>query len=72
VQVFHLLEQRNPERGAAAHHAVADDAAVGELALAAAQHRDRVRRHLQVVAAEDPGRREEGEDERENGDDERG
>ena len=52
VQVFDLLEQRDTQRGAAAHHAVADDAAVGELAAAPAEHRDGIRRHFQIVAAD--------------------
>ena len=67
VQVLDFLEERNPERRAAAHHPVADDAAVGQLALAAAQHRHRVRRDLQVVAAEEPRGREKREHDAENG-----
>ena len=59
VQVLDFLEQRNPQRGAALDHAIADDAAVRQFALAAAQHGDRVRRHLEVVAADEPQRREE-------------
>ena len=43
VQVLDLLEQRNPERRASADHPIAHHATVGELALAAAQDRHRIR-----------------------------
>ena len=64
VQVLDLLEQRDAQRGAASYHPVADDAAIGQFAPAAAQHRDRVRRHLEIVAADEPHRREETEQDR--------
>ncbi len=57
MQVLDFLEDGNPQRRAAANHPVADHAAVRQLALAAAQHRDGVRRDLQVVAADQIGAR---------------
>lgn len=46
---------------AAAHHPVSDHAAIRELSPSATQHGDGVWRHLDVVAADQPHRREEAE-----------
>jgi hypothetical protein len=66
VEVLHLFEEWNPQRGTAAHHPVTDDAPVGELALASAEDGDGVRRDLDVVAAEQVGGGEERENDAKN------
>src|SRR5690349_5156686 len=60
-EVFDLFEQRDSEGGATAHHPVTHVVSVGQLALASAQHGHHVRRHLQIVAAEERGGYEERE-----------
>jgi hypothetical protein len=72
VEVLDLLEQRNPQGRAAAHHAVADHAPVRQLALPSAQHRDRVGRHLDVIAAEEVRGGEKRQDDAENRENQRG
>ena len=67
MQVLDLLQERDPQGGAAAHHPVADDTAVRKLALASAEDRDGVWRDLDVIPAEDVHRREEREHDRGNG-----
>jgi hypothetical protein len=51
-EVIDLLEPRDAQRGASAHHAIAHELAVGSLSLASAQDGHEVGRDLQVVAGE--------------------